>query len=696
MTSAQVIIPVFGKFQMALDVVKRAVKHTPQEIRINVIDDGSPNVSEFEKMLIQERLMDQINFISQSKNLGFVKTMNRAFRATRPDDVIILNSDCFVSDGWFERIIQTAKSSDLVSTVTALTNEGSIATVKVGDERLGEIDLQDLDRINREIIKHVVDYKVQVPVGVGHCMWISRTSLETVGYFDEIFSPGYGEEVDFCIRAVQKGFHHLICKETFVHHIGGQSFDKRKTDFQLEHESILRTRYPNFHNAVLGLIHRSSEIEAASMNVMLAVRPLRLLLDCRLADSSTTGTSRYIVELAKAVSSNSDCETHLLVKKSMIETFLGDFEPEEIIGDDEILQFIASKEKFDVVFRIGQMGTLEILKGLWDIARRVGLVQLDFIAADNYGYFENEIHYLEYLDLTKYAISMCDLTLFLTETVMNEARRFRSHNSSDIYEVIGCGLNHMKLQEAHERNSEYVVVLGSSYAHKNREWSIRLFAEVMKTAKPNLKLLLIGVTPAKGETTFSDKRLVNQLGISENVEFMDWTSDIELESIFKRCVLSISTAVSEGFGLIPLEMAMNGVVPVSYKGTSYIEHSGGLPYSLSLSNLEEDAKTIQKLLNDATARSEQLSHALEMAAKHKWENAAETLIKGAFFAARRPCQMYPEMRREFFRKSEETMQRRKLILLRLRNTKVMLRAFPNGRSRTAKLLKFARKITSIR
>jgi glycosyltransferase involved in cell wall biosynthesis len=61
-------------------------------------------------------------------------------------------------------------------------------------------------------------------------MYITRNALDLCGLFDEdTFGLGYGEEVDFCLRATRVGLRHLVEDSTFVYHHGAGSFgDQRK------------------------------------------------------------------------------------------------------------------------------------------------------------------------------------------------------------------------------------------------------------------------------------------------------------------------------------------------------------------------------------------------------------------------------------------------------------------------------------
>ena len=56
-------------------------------------------------------------------------------------------------------------------------------------------------------------------------MFVKREVIDKVGYFDaETFGRGYGEENDFCYRAEQLGYHHVMCDNTFIYHSGTGSF----------------------------------------------------------------------------------------------------------------------------------------------------------------------------------------------------------------------------------------------------------------------------------------------------------------------------------------------------------------------------------------------------------------------------------------------------------------------------------------
>ena len=64
--------------------------------------------------------------------------------------------------------------------------------------------------------------------GNGYCMYIKRNVINELGLFDDdTFGKGYGEENDFCYRALDHGYTNVLCDDIFIYHKGTQSF-KRK------------------------------------------------------------------------------------------------------------------------------------------------------------------------------------------------------------------------------------------------------------------------------------------------------------------------------------------------------------------------------------------------------------------------------------------------------------------------------------
>ena len=81
-------------------------------------------------------------------------------------------------------------------------------------------------------------------------MLMRREAIEVLGGFDEeTFGQGYGEEVDFCLRASRLGFSHLVEDSTFVFHHGGVSFGDGRQAGLARGSALLHGRYRFFRSA---------------------------------------------------------------------------------------------------------------------------------------------------------------------------------------------------------------------------------------------------------------------------------------------------------------------------------------------------------------------------------------------------------------------------------------------------------------
>jgi len=178
-----------------------------------------------------------IKLFTNTKNLGFTRTVNFGMAMHQDRDVLLLNSDTIVYDGWLDYIVAAAYSQDRVASVNPLTTQrGSHISCYPGLVRPYEGPLEvgdeDLNRFAKEL--NAGKY-VEVHTTVGFCMYIRRSAIQDIGYFDAInFPVAYGEESDFCYRALKAGWRHLIAGDVFVTHLEGKSFSDRKARLMQE------------------------------------------------------------------------------------------------------------------------------------------------------------------------------------------------------------------------------------------------------------------------------------------------------------------------------------------------------------------------------------------------------------------------------------------------------------------------------
>ncbi|UOM34653.1 glycosyltransferase [Acuticoccus sp. I52.16.1] len=246
-----VVIPVYKSLKHVAATIRsvlEAQNETPCECL--VIDDCSPEpeVSAFLKMLADKGL---IRLLVNEANLGFVGTVNRGMAHNEHRDVVLLNADTFVHHGWLDRLMRPLRDDPHVATVTPLSNNATIASypLTVVDNFYElEVDSATLDRLAFEANGHTI---VDVPTGVGFCMAIRRTALDRLGLFDaETFGLGYGEECDFCMRAIKDGWRNVFATGIYVRHFGSASFGPSQASRSSKAQELLAQKHPDYAGRV--------------------------------------------------------------------------------------------------------------------------------------------------------------------------------------------------------------------------------------------------------------------------------------------------------------------------------------------------------------------------------------------------------------------------------------------------------------
>ena len=265
-----VVIPVYGQADATRRCVESVLDCTDGKYRLIVIDDCSPDATV--RQLARGLESDpRCVIIRNNRNCGFVSTANRGFRMSR-HDVVILNSDTVVTKGWLEKMARCARSRPRVASVTPLTNNGTICAVPQWNASNQIPSCFSLSQYARAIEEASGPRYLEVPTGVGFCMYLTREALDEVGYFDEVTFPrGYGEENDWCMRASARGYCHLVDDATFVYHEGGSSFGPDRAKLAEQNYQLLLGKHPHYHELVHSFI-RQNPLEPIQRAVQTAIR----------------------------------------------------------------------------------------------------------------------------------------------------------------------------------------------------------------------------------------------------------------------------------------------------------------------------------------------------------------------------------------------------------------------------------------
>ena len=186
---------------------------------------------------------------------------NRGLRLHGTHDAVLLNSDTRVFADWLPRLKAAAYSGPRVGTVTPLTNNGSIASYP--HPAGAAMDPEAARDLHSLAAATLAETRVEIPVGVGFCLYIRRDCLRDVGELDAtVFAMGYGEESDFCLRARNSGWTHRLAADVFVYHAEGVSFGGRRRALLERSQRLINLRHPGYDRFIASF-HKQNPLRVA-------------------------------------------------------------------------------------------------------------------------------------------------------------------------------------------------------------------------------------------------------------------------------------------------------------------------------------------------------------------------------------------------------------------------------------------------
>lgn len=247
-----IVIPVYKDWSTLKLCISSLKSCVSDRNKVLLINDMGPDWENIENNILSEiESYENFQYFRNDKNLGFVKTCNRAvFELDHSEnDILLLNSDTEVTPGFLEEMQSVLYAAEKHGVVCPRSNNATLLTIPVKNELNRNITASESYSIYLQIKDSLPKQQV-MPTGVGFAFLIKRELIKQYGLFDEIYSPGYNEENDFCMRINQYGFNVLMANRAYVFHHESRSFGEKKHKLDEEHARILSKRYPYYWNRV--------------------------------------------------------------------------------------------------------------------------------------------------------------------------------------------------------------------------------------------------------------------------------------------------------------------------------------------------------------------------------------------------------------------------------------------------------------
>ncbi len=232
--SVDVIVCVHNALDEVRLCLESVERHRDKMTSLIVVDDGSDSpTANYLKDFCKARSWSRLHRNSQAG--GYTKAANAGLRLSTADFVILLNSDTVVTKNWVSKMdsaLAVTPGSGIVGPLSSAASHQSIPQHLSSKDQTAINVLPkgiSIDKMNRYCEDWSLKVFPRVPLAHGFCLGISRAVISTVGYFDEeSFPSGYGEENDYCFRAIDAGFGIVIATNTYIFHSKSKSYDSEK------------------------------------------------------------------------------------------------------------------------------------------------------------------------------------------------------------------------------------------------------------------------------------------------------------------------------------------------------------------------------------------------------------------------------------------------------------------------------------
>lgn len=216
----------YNQIEYTVDCVKSLLKSDYPNFEIILVDNGS---SEENFKILKNRLPKdlRLNLPRLEKNLGYVGGINFGLEKaneTNCEYFLIMNNDTLIDENAIKELVITSQKHYGNAIVSGkVYNYDEKDTLQyIGQDFDPENGLNQKSHIKNRREKDTGQYDEEMELGMtDDIMWmISKNIFQEIGLYSDYFFL-YGEQNDYALRAIKKGFKIIYTPKAKIWHKGG-------------------------------------------------------------------------------------------------------------------------------------------------------------------------------------------------------------------------------------------------------------------------------------------------------------------------------------------------------------------------------------------------------------------------------------------------------------------------------------------
>lgn len=232
----EIVIPVHNSLDFVYTLLDSvAIQEQAVISKTIIVDDGSDRKTT-QALAALGNQNQSLSILRNVRRQGFTKSANRGLRETSSPIVFLLNSDTVLGPRALFRMTQALLKESSFGIVGPLSNSGGFQSIPRFRKNFFEKVIRSTPKNPMPSWEQIVqtdtvlaerfgEQSAEVPFLNGFCLGIKRAVVETCGLLDEeAFPDGYGEEIDYCLRAKASGWRTALVPGAYVAHSKSQSY----------------------------------------------------------------------------------------------------------------------------------------------------------------------------------------------------------------------------------------------------------------------------------------------------------------------------------------------------------------------------------------------------------------------------------------------------------------------------------------